>query len=219
MVLKMHSLFGKSIRGLVLGLAASATLLFAAGLEARAQVAQDEPRAQPQEGAAPPARPRDVASLLRLLNLTPEQVEQLRALRQQHQLEARPLMRRLNQARRALDEAIFADELNEDLIRARAREAAEAQAAVLRLNTLAEVRVRRVLTAEQLQRFRDLRREAQARQRLRRQFQRSNQPPPQGDAFDNNRPNRRRRQQQPPPAATDPNAPRPALNRPGRRRP
>jgi Spy/CpxP family protein refolding chaperone len=133
-----------------------------------------------------------VAGLLRLLNLTPEQVEQLRALREQHQLEARPLLRRLNQARRALDEAIFADELNEGLIRERAREAAEAQAALLRLNTLAEVRVRRVLTAEQLQRFRDLRRQAQARQRLRRQRERMGQPPPQGDSFEGRR-NRRRR--------------------------
>lgn len=187
----MDRLFGKSIKGLALGLAVSAALLSAAGLEARAQGGRQEQEPPPREGVAPPARPRDVASLLRLLNLTPEQVEQLRALREQHEAEARPLLRRLGQARRALDEAIFADVLDEELIRERAREAAEAQAALLRLNTLAEVRVRRVLTAEQLQRFRDLRREAQARQRLRRQQRRNGQPPP-GEAFDK-RPGRRRR--------------------------
>ena len=88
-----------------------------------------------------------------------------------------------------------------------------AQAAVLRLNTLVEVRVRRILTAEQLQRFRDLRREAQALQRLRRRLERTGQPPPQGDAFNDNRPNRRAD----PPAANT-NAPRPALDRPRRRR-
>lgn len=194
----MDSVSGRSFRGLALGLAASAALLFSAGPEARARGERQEPRQQPpQEAAPPPARPRDVAGLLRRLNLTPEQVEQLRVLREQHQLEARPLLRRLNQARRALDEAVFADVLDEELVRERAREASEAQAALIRLNTLAEVRVRRVLTAEQLQRFRDLRREAQARQRLRRQRERMD------------------RQQQP--AATDPGAPRPALNRPGRR--
>lgn len=188
----MHTLFGRSFAAFALGLAASAALLFSAGLEARAQDDAQEPPPQ-REGALPPdARPRDVASLLRLLNLTPEQVVQLRALRQQHQAEARPLMRRLAQARRALDEAIFADVLDENSIRERAREASEAQAALLRLNTLAEVRVRRVLTAEQLQRFRDLRREAQARQRRRRQMQRDGQSPPPADAF-NDRPARRRR--------------------------
>lgn len=188
----MHTLSGRSFASLALGLAASAAFLFASGLEARAQGRQQEPP-PPHEGGPPDARPRDVAGLLRSLNLTPEQVEQLRALREQHQAEARPLMRRLGQARRALDEAIFADALDENLIRERAREASEAQAALLRLNTLAEVRVRRVLTAEQLQRFRDLRRQAQARQRLRRQLRRDGQPPPQGDGFDNRRERRRRR--------------------------
>jgi Spy/CpxP family protein refolding chaperone len=208
----MNSLFGKSYGAGVLALAVSALLLCAAGVEVRAQPGGESPPPS-QEGAAPPAGPRDVVALLRRLNLTPEQVGQLRAIRQQHQLEARPLLRRLNQARRALDEAIYADGLNEELIRERSREVAEAQAAVLRLNTLVEVRVRRILTAEQLQRFRDLRREAQALQRLRRRRERTGQPPPQGDAFNDNRPNRRAA-----PPADNTNAPRPALDRPRRRR-
>ena len=183
----MNLFSGRSQRGLILGLAVSLFFFFSLALEARAQD-QDEMRAEQQE-SAPPVRPRDEEiNLLRLLNLTPEQVGQLRAIRQQREFEARPLARRLNQARRALDEAIYADNINEELIRERAREVAEAQAAILRLNTLAEVRVRRALTPEQLQRFRELRRDVQARQRFRRQFNRGNQLPPQGDSF-NNRPN------------------------------
>lgn len=211
---------GKSPAGLTLWLAAAALLLFSAGLETRAQ-GEEEAQPQPPEGAAQPVRPRDEEiNLLRLLNLTPEQVPQLRAIRQQSGIEGQALARRLNQARRALDEAIYADDLNEDVIRERAREVAEAQAAILRLRTQTEVRVRRVLTPEQLQRFRELRREAQARQRLQRQFERRDRQQRQqpGDAF-NNRPNRRRdapadNTNNPRPAPTPRGGRRNALNRP-----
>ncbi len=201
---------GKSIMGFTSGLALSVLVLFPPGSTARAQAVQDAPPRP--EGAAPPAGPRDEISLLRLLNLTPEQIEQLRAIRQQSDLEGRPLMRRLNQARRALDEAIYADDLDENLIRERASEVAAAQAALFRLRTQAELRVRRVLTAEQLQRFRDLRREAQAQQRIQRQLQRRDQQRPQGEGF-NNRPNRRLA----PPTGND-NTRRPAPTRQERRR-
>jgi len=118
------------------------------------------------EAAAPPLqRRRAERALLRRLNLTPEQRASLREIRRQSEPEARALARRLNQARRALDEAVYSDETDEAAVERRARELAEAQAAVVRLRALTELRVRRVLTPEQLQTFRALRREA-LRQRL-----------------------------------------------------
>jgi Spy/CpxP family protein refolding chaperone len=176
--MRAHSLLfprERSLGDLARLLFATLVLFLVNGVCAYAQDS-DEPQEAPQA-----LRPRDEEiNFLRLLNLTPEQVGQLRGIRQQSELEGRPLMRRLNQARRALDEAIYADDLDEAAIRERAREVAEVQVALFRLRAMSEVKVRRVLTPEQLQKFRELRREAQARRQLERRNQRMQQ---QGNAL------------------------------------
>lgn len=133
---------------------------------ARAQ----EPSAPPNESEAAPPRQRRRAerALLARLNLTPEQRLRLREIRRQSEPEARALARRMNLARRALDEAVYSEETDEAAVEQRARELADAQAAVVRLRALTELRVRRVLTPEQLQTFRALRREALLQRRLQR---------------------------------------------------
>ncbi|MCA1632637.1 MAG: Spy/CpxP family protein refolding chaperone [Acidobacteria bacterium] len=173
-------------------------LLFPLAPSARAQGQDAAP--EPQEGSTQPGRPgRGGANLLLQLNLTPEQLTQLRDIRAQSEQQARALTRRLNMARRALDEAIYADDLNETLIEDRARELAAAQAALVRLRAQTELRVRRVLTAGQLQSFRDLRQSARLRQREQRRLERGfRQRPRPGD-----RP------------ALRPNAPADATRRPG----
>jgi Spy/CpxP family protein refolding chaperone len=133
------------------------------GPSARAQVAAQR---QTQPGARQAARPRD-GKLVRRLNLTPAQRLQLREIRSQREPEARELARRVRLARRALDEAIYADAAEDALVEQRARELASAQAALVRLRAATELKVRRVLTAEQLQTFRELRRQAQQEQRRR----------------------------------------------------
>lgn len=105
---------------------------------------------------------------LRALNLTPEQVARVREIRRQAEREGRAVTRRLAEARSALDEAIYAEASDERLIEQRARELSAAQAEATRLRALTELKVRRVLTDEQLKTFRDLRRDAQTRQSLRR---------------------------------------------------
>jgi Spy/CpxP family protein refolding chaperone len=112
------------------------------------------------------------ATLLSQLNLTATQVSQMREIREQSVPQAQALTRRLNQARRALDESIYADTADETLIEQRAREVAEAQAALVRLRAQTELRVRRVLTPEQLQTFRDLRIRARRRKRIERRLER-----------------------------------------------
>lgn len=138
-----------------------ALLLAAAPAVVRAQV-QDPVHAAPEQDGG--RRPRGGGnSLMRRLNLTPEQRTRLREIRGQSEPEARELVRRVRLARRALDDAIYADSADEALVGRRARALSEAQAALLRLRTATELKVRHVLTPEQLQLFRELRSRAQRR--------------------------------------------------------
>ncbi len=163
-------------------------LLAPLALDARAQ----------EEGPPPPGAPqgprpgrRGDGLLLMKLNLTPEQRGRLRQIRRQSEPEARSLGRRLREAHRALDEAVYSDNVDESIVEQRTRELTEAQAALVRLRAQTELRVRRVLTPEQLQTFRGLRREA-LRQRL---LQRRRDP----EARRANRRDRRLRRALPPP--------------------
>lgn len=153
----------------------------AAPSHARAQ----EPAAEEEVGAARGGRAgRANVNLLMRLNLTPEQFRQLREIRRQSEPELRALGRRLHLARRALDEAVYADAVAEANVEERAREVAAAQAALVRLRALTELRVRRVLTPEQLQSFRELRQQARQRQRSERRLRRRGTQPAASDALD-----------------------------------
>jgi len=133
----------------------------------------------PAQDAGAPAAPevqredrRKNAELLQALNLTPEQKEQIKGIRQQAVMEGRAVVIGLRRARRALDGAIYSAGADEALIEARARDLAVAQAAQVRLRALTELKIRRVLTTEQLQTFLQLRQRARARQRFRQQQRR-----------------------------------------------
>ena len=160
-----------------------------------------------QEQAAPPAQQQPGGrarglNLMQRLSLSREQRLRLRELRRQSEPEVRELARRLRRARLALDEAIYADTTDEALVEQRSRELSAAQSALTLLRAANELKVRRVLTPEQLQLFRSLRREAQRRQMLRRRMNRATRPsatPPQ-DEPDANAPDDTR--PEPPPANT-----------------
>jgi Spy/CpxP family protein refolding chaperone len=177
-------------RKFVLNALALLALLLSAGVASvRAQDTADAPASSPE------ARRGGGGGLLRALNLTPEQRAQIKAIRRETEPQGRLLGMRLMQARRALDEAIYADNPDDRVIEERVREVGAAQSAVLRMRALTELKIRRVLSTEQLNTFRQL----QRRQRMRQQRQRMNQNPPQGD-FDGDAPeplrNRRQRRQQ-----------------------
>jgi Spy/CpxP family protein refolding chaperone len=142
----------------------SLLLLIAATPQARAQEEQDAQPA-PQEGVQPREDGRGT-NLMQQLNLTPEQRGRLREIRRQSEAKARELTRAVRLSRRALEEAIYSDNVDETVIEQRARELSAAQAALVRFRAQTELKVRRVLTPEQLQSFRDLRRQAQRRQLL-----------------------------------------------------
>lgn len=151
-------------KGLTTAAFGLALALFALCPTARAQDAAQQPSAQrqtqPVPGARRAARPR-AGNLMRQLNLSRAQRIQLREIRRRREPEARELVRRVRLARRALDEAIYADAAEDSLVEQRAGELAAAQAALVRLRAATELKVRRLLTAEQLRAFRELRLRAQ----------------------------------------------------------
>jgi len=121
-------------------------------------LAQDNPPPEmnrPQPNAEPQAkRP----NLLRMLGLTPEQAQQLRQINQERKPQMDAAMQRLRQANRALDETIYADNIDEGAFQARLKAVNLAQAEVAKLRFTNELAVRRILTPEQLGRFREMRR-------------------------------------------------------------
>lgn len=125
--------------------------------------AQEEQQQQNDATASPGARDggRRVDPL-RALNLSPDQLREIRAIREQNREEWRAVRLRLAEAHRALDEAVYADQINENLIEERAREVGAAQAAVARMRAITELKIRRVMTPEQLNTLRAMRQQARA---------------------------------------------------------
>ena len=118
---------------------------------------------QAQEGQLPndarqqnfnqPRRP----NLLAELDLSPEQIRRIRRIN----AEKRPLLREAQQkmrdANRNLDQAIYADDADETEIQSRLKDVQLAQAEVSKLRSTIEYAVRKILTSEQLVRFREVR--------------------------------------------------------------
>jgi Spy/CpxP family protein refolding chaperone len=102
---------------------------------------------------------------VRELNLSPEQREKIRALREQMRDERAAINQRLRATNHALEEVLDSENPDEAVIEARLREVAEAQAASMRMRVLTEFRIRRVLTPEQLATLRTLRENARSSRR------------------------------------------------------
>jgi Spy/CpxP family protein refolding chaperone len=128
-------------------------------LVATGVLAQD---ARPTDVSAPPAgQPplQDVrANFLRRLGLSQQQMQQIRRMNQARKPLVDDTQRRLREATRALDDAIYADQVVETDVQARLKEFQLAQADVARVRFMNELGVRRILTPEQLVLFRNLRR-------------------------------------------------------------
>lgn len=143
----------------------------------------------------------DHADFLHRLGLSEEQFQQIRKLHQ----EKKPLMeaaqKRLREASRALNEAMYADQANDADVQARINDLQAARSEVEKLRFTTEYAVRRLLTQEQLVRFRE----------LRQQFERMRQDIETRRRDMGNRPlNRQRQGNQPQPAkpAAPPDQPR-----------
>ena len=120
--------------------------------------------ASPQQTDA--QSPTNVQDPIGQLNLSPEQREKIRAIREQLRDERAAINQRLRETNKALEEALDADNPNESQLENLMRDVAAAQAAAMRLRILNEVRIRRVLTTEQLVTWRRLRQEARLERRI-----------------------------------------------------
>lgn len=150
------------IKKAILSLVAASSVLVAAPSYSLGDQQQQQPDSQQRPSGDDP---------IRELNLSPEQRERIRAIRQQLQDERAVINQRLRETNQALTEALDADNPDESLVEQRLRDFAAAQAAAMRMRVLSEVRIRRVLTPEQLITLRILRQNAGS---VRRERQREN---------------------------------------------
>jgi Spy/CpxP family protein refolding chaperone len=155
----------KLINGMKLYAVTGLALLLLFAFSPARVCAQEEP---PQGQTEARGREEGGGDLLRQLNLTPEQIEKLRAIREGNREQRRVIGQRIRAARVALDRAIYTENADDAVVEQRARELAEAQAAQVRLQAMTELNVRRILTPEQLETFRALRLRAEEMRRNRR---------------------------------------------------
>lgn len=129
------------------------SLLFAFSFSAAS--AQEEPGTLPAPNQTVDKNQRP--NLMAELGLTLDQLEQIKRINQQSKSQMRDAQQRLREANQSLDEAIYADAIDELNIKARLKDAQTAQAEVRKLRSMTELAVRRILTPEQLVKFREVR--------------------------------------------------------------
>lgn len=104
---------------------------------------------------------------IRQLNLTPEQREQIRSIREHNKDERAAIGERLRESNRALKESLNAENPDEAVVDQRIQDVVAAQAAAMRMRILTEIRIRRVLTPEQRNILRTLQQQAEETKRER----------------------------------------------------
>jgi Spy/CpxP family protein refolding chaperone len=127
--------------------------------------------AMPQSPQQDPS-PTPAQDPITMLNLTPEQRQKIRAIRAESKEERATIIERVKSSNEALERTLDADNPNEEEVELRLRDLAAAQAASTRMRVLQELRIRRVLTPEQIAKWRTIRLEAAAQRRREVQEQR-----------------------------------------------
>lgn len=147
-------------------------LLSFAGIIA-AQDIEDEPPPPPER------RKQERPNLMRELDLTREQVQQIREINQANRQELRDAQHKIGETRRNLDQAIYAEKADDANVQIKLREFQDAQSEAARLRADIEFQIRKVLTPEQLIRFREIRQNFEQfkndRQQKQNQFRMRNQ--------------------------------------------
>ena len=148
-----------------------AFVLLGTSVAAFAQTTQTQNQTDPAQAQNAPAQnpQANQGSELRLLGLTPDQIQKIRAINLDLKDERQAANLKLREAQRALTEAVEAPTPDENLIAQRSREVAEAQANTIRLRSLTEARVLQVLTPDQRAKLREIRQRNQALRRANQQ--------------------------------------------------
>lgn len=125
-------------------------------------------------------------NLLRELGLTPDQMKAIRRLNMEKKADLQEAQQKAAEARRNLDFAIYSDTANDNEVKLRLDEFQKAQLEVIKIRSMVEYEIRKILTPDQVVRFRQLRqRFAQTRENIqeRRQNNRQNPRPIQQNRF------------------------------------
>ena len=136
-----------------------AALLLLAGAFAQANAQT----AAPEQSQAIPAQQQanQIVNVQEALNLTPEQIQKWRAINADLKDQQQTANQRLQLARRALANAIESPTSNEELIKQRAKDVSEAQAATTQLQALKEARILQTLSPEQRVKLKEIRKHNQ----------------------------------------------------------
>jgi len=118
---------------------------------ARAQ--EETPNDTPPQNFNQQRRP----NLLAELDLTKNQIQQIRRINQDSKLKRQEAQQRVIESQKALDQAIYADSADEAEIQTLLKNFQTAQAEVFKIKATTEYAVRKVLTPEQLVKFREIR--------------------------------------------------------------
>jgi Spy/CpxP family protein refolding chaperone len=135
----------------------SAFLLFGAITFANAQ---GGPPPEGDEFAPPPRRP----NLLQELGLNKNQLQQLRQINREWNPRRQQAQRDFQEAKRELDEAIYLPNVDENLIDQRKEAVKRAHDELINTQTTMQTMIRRILTNQQLAKFRQLREQFAQRQ-------------------------------------------------------
>jgi hypothetical protein len=114
-------------------------------------------QAQPPQDPAPNQSRANTPDVTEELRLTPDQIRGIREIQRETREERAAIGMRLRLANRALNEALDAVELDENLVEQRIQEFTTAQAAQFRFRVRTEMRIRRLLNSAQLARWQELR--------------------------------------------------------------
>ena len=113
---------------------------------------------EPADVRPAPAR-QGRGAVIRTLDLTPAQLGQLRSINQERRPLEQAARRRFQDAQKALNDAIYSDTATEQDFQARLAEFRSAQGDLATVRFTTEMAVRRLLTPEQLVRFRNIRKD------------------------------------------------------------
>jgi Spy/CpxP family protein refolding chaperone len=91
------------------------------------------------------------------LNLTADQRQRIRAINEENREQRQRINRQLREAQFALEQTLDADSPSEDTVEQRIRDVANAQAAQIRMRAMQELKIRSVLTPDQVRIWRELR--------------------------------------------------------------
>lgn len=97
-------------------------------------------------------------NLLAELDLTDEQIRSIRRINRENRPLLRLAQQRLREANDNLDAAVYADNIDETQVQTRLKDLQNAQIEIVKTRSASELAVRRILTVQQLAKFRELRR-------------------------------------------------------------